>query len=303
MELTQLMYFREVVLEENISRAAQKSYISQPALSNAISRLERELGVELIARQGNRIVITDAGKRFAEHVDKALREIDLGVVNARRIYNEHYITSRIAYATISAARMLQNYFKERPKVNVDTILTNNDQVRQLVRKRNVDFGIVWGDEPVLHVISQTIMCGNLFAIVNGNSPIARRDSISLEDLRDENILCSRIGLTKDVLSSIFDRRGMSAHISVVVAGNENNMFNELSRENIGVCFAVPMADLVERVGNLNIRFVPISDAGEIHMCLLRREDAHFSEETQDLYNYTVSFFSQHGIVDPRAYLQ
>lgn len=61
MELLHLNYFREVAAVENITKAAKKLYVSQPALSTAIARLEKELDFLLFERKGNRIELTEAG--------------------------------------------------------------------------------------------------------------------------------------------------------------------------------------------------------------------------------------------------
>ena len=62
MELLHLNYFREVAAVENITKAAKKLYVSQPALSTAIARLEKELDFLLFERKGNRIELTEAGR-------------------------------------------------------------------------------------------------------------------------------------------------------------------------------------------------------------------------------------------------
>ena len=69
MELLHLNYFREVAAVENITKAAKKLYVSQPALSTAIARLEKELDFLLFERKGNRIELTEAGRCFLEYVN------------------------------------------------------------------------------------------------------------------------------------------------------------------------------------------------------------------------------------------
>ena len=62
MDIKQLLYFATVVTEGNITAASKKLHIAQPALSNRIKRLEKELDVELFHRGPRKIVLTDAGE-------------------------------------------------------------------------------------------------------------------------------------------------------------------------------------------------------------------------------------------------
>ncbi len=295
MELAQLLYFREVVLEENISRAAEKLYISQPALSNAIARLENDVGAELIERRGNRIVITAAGKRFAEHIDKALREIDLGVVNARRISNENYSIASVAYTTFSAVDMLKQFLGDAPKEKIMTTLASRDDVRKMVQKREADFGILWGDISGPHILCETAMCGKLYAVINKMNPLSQKSSVTLRELRDENIICSRVGLTKEVVTQFFVNAGISANISDIMAGQERDMLDDMSKINIGVCFVVLMEELNSRLGELkNIKCVPVKDVNDVRLCMIRRDDSFFTENVQRLYDFAMDYFKQNG---------
>ena len=65
-ELSHLQYFKEVARTENISKAAKSLYITQPALSQIIRKMEGELGYRLFERTGNRIRLTEAGKCFLQ---------------------------------------------------------------------------------------------------------------------------------------------------------------------------------------------------------------------------------------------
>ena len=66
MDLTQLQYFQILAREENMSRAAEKLHVAQPAISASLSRLEKELDARLFDRKGRKIVLNSAGKIFLE---------------------------------------------------------------------------------------------------------------------------------------------------------------------------------------------------------------------------------------------
>lgn len=76
MELMQLKYFCEVAESQHMTRSAEKLHIAQPALSQAIHRLEGELGVKLFVLQGRNIVLTPYGKYLKEKVSPLLATLE-----------------------------------------------------------------------------------------------------------------------------------------------------------------------------------------------------------------------------------
>ena len=71
-ELRHLEYFVAVAAELNFSRAAKRIHVVQSALSASVSRLEKELGVELFDRSKRQITLTAAGEVFLEHAREVL---------------------------------------------------------------------------------------------------------------------------------------------------------------------------------------------------------------------------------------
>ena len=76
MELQQLKYFKVVAEKGKISDAAQALFLSTPALSTSISRLEKELGVQLFDRTNNRIILNRQGQIFLRYVNEVLADLD-----------------------------------------------------------------------------------------------------------------------------------------------------------------------------------------------------------------------------------
>jgi len=71
MELQQLKYFRAVAEKEHVTRAAELMFVSQSAVSRAVTQLEEELGVPLFHRRGRSLVLSDYGRLFLDHVVRA----------------------------------------------------------------------------------------------------------------------------------------------------------------------------------------------------------------------------------------
>lgn len=101
MELNQLYYFLAVAKTENITKAAQELFITQPALSRVILRLETELGASLFDRKGGRLVLNEYGELFSSYIRPALELIDDGVhaltgkLSSREVEIHNYIIGDI----------------------------------------------------------------------------------------------------------------------------------------------------------------------------------------------------------------
>lgn len=99
MELNQLHYFVAVAKTENITKAAQELFITQPALSRVILRLEHELGTPLFDRGGGRLTLNEHGRVFLSYIKPALEGINDGVhavideLGSRDIIIHNYLTS------------------------------------------------------------------------------------------------------------------------------------------------------------------------------------------------------------------
>src|SRR5215470_2107127 len=72
MELRQLQYFVVLAEELHFGRAAERLHIVQPAVSQQLRRLERELGTELVERTTRTVALTEAGERFLPHARAVL---------------------------------------------------------------------------------------------------------------------------------------------------------------------------------------------------------------------------------------
>ena len=85
MELRHIRYFVAVAGEENVSRAALKLHVSQPALSRQVRDLEDELGLLLLKRTAKSVRLTEAGRVFLGEARAVLERVDQAIAAARAV--------------------------------------------------------------------------------------------------------------------------------------------------------------------------------------------------------------------------
>jgi LysR family transcriptional regulator, benzoate and cis,cis-muconate-responsive activator of ben and cat genes len=122
MELRHLRYFVAVAEEENVSRAAMKLHVSQPALSRQIRDLEDELGFPLLKRSAKSVRLLDAGRAFLTEARAVLQRADEAVKAAREIATSGRSELHVGYAPSLTARILpptlRAFQSDSPKARV-----------------------------------------------------------------------------------------------------------------------------------------------------------------------------------------
>lgn len=106
MELRHLRYFVAVAELENVSRAALRLHVSQPALSRQVRDLEEELGFDLLERSAKSVRLTDAGKVFLRESRGVLQRAEEAVSKARLTANKGQVELHIGYAPSPTVRLL-----------------------------------------------------------------------------------------------------------------------------------------------------------------------------------------------------
>jgi DNA-binding transcriptional LysR family regulator len=122
MELRHLRYFIGVAEEENVTRAALKLHVSQPALSRQIRDLEEELGFSLLERSAKSVRLTEAGRAFLSEARAVLQRLEDGVKTTRDVASGATGELHVGYAPSLTARILPRTLRafqaELPNVRV-----------------------------------------------------------------------------------------------------------------------------------------------------------------------------------------
>ncbi len=102
MELLQLQYFLEVANSQHVTRSARTLRVSQPSLTQAIHRLERELGVKLFEPSGRGIRLTEAGKLYQQRISHVLSDLDAATKELEQFKDDRSETVRIDVVSASS---------------------------------------------------------------------------------------------------------------------------------------------------------------------------------------------------------
>lgn len=191
MDLLQLQYFRAIAEYENMTRAAQALFVSQPNLSASLSRLEADLNVKLFERRRGKISLTPSGQEFLVYVTRALNELSVGVERLHSGENAASNSIKVAGAMIDIINMvLAQYYPDSNSIYIKQMNCANQDVYNRVQSEDVDFGFYFG-QPQGQELEYNLMgeCERV-VMLRADHPLAQAGYIALSDLSEEHFICN-----------------------------------------------------------------------------------------------------------------
>lgn len=144
MQIREIEYFMAVLETGSLTAAASRLFISQPALSQSIKKLENELGVELFFRDNNTLRITAAGEVFAREGMRLLERRDDLIKKVRDAGNVEFGRLRIAltplYAQVFFSQIYSTFHSLYPTVEVEVFEAQGEEQEQMLLNRSIDLG-------------------------------------------------------------------------------------------------------------------------------------------------------------------
>src|SRR5690625_3664589 len=183
MDWHQINYFQTVAKVQHMTKAAKQLSISQPALSRAIAKLEKELGIQLFDRKGRNIYLNRYGKIFLNSVEQSIRQIELG---KQEMWDETYPnhgTISIAFIPSLGISMVPNmigaFRQEHPDVQFQLTQAGNREIFDLLKSREVDlaFTALFHTDP--EIAWMQLLTEELFLAVSTQHPLAKHETIDL----------------------------------------------------------------------------------------------------------------------------
>ncbi len=144
--LSQYRIFYEVAKSGNISRAARELFISQPAISKAIGKLEDSLGTVLFTRNSRGVQLTEEGAVLFEHTRKAFEELSLGEQELRKFKDFHMGHIRIGVSNTLCRFIMLDYLKgfieKYPHIKITIESQSSTHTLTMLEHQQIDIGLV-----------------------------------------------------------------------------------------------------------------------------------------------------------------
>lgn len=244
MELQQLRYAVAIAEEQSFTRAAERCFVVQSALSRQIKSLESELGVRLFARTSRKVEATPAGEAFVEQARLCLRAAERAKVAAAAAHGDIRGALTIGViptvTAVDVAAVLGAFRRGYPEVGVHVRTGGSDEFLRRIAAGELDVGFLGLAEGVTPQGVQTreLSRERLVAVLAEGHRLAGRRQLRMEDLADEPFVDFPEGSSGREQSDLaFDRAGLRREVSFEV--NTADLLTGLVRQGLGAALVAP----------------------------------------------------------------
>jgi DNA-binding transcriptional LysR family regulator len=241
MELYALEVFATVVSERSFSRAAEKLYRTQPAVSLAVQRLEAELGDKLIDREmrgAKDLVLTDAGRMVFEY---ARRFANLGdemrdaLAELRDMSAGRLTIGANESSTLYLLPHIERYRARHPKIKVQVRRSQSSRIPGELLEGELELGVASYDPGDERIATKVIFADALVLIVSPQHRFARRRSVSIAELGRETFIAHNVvSPYRELVLREFRRRKVPLNMDVEMPTLET--IRRLVQDDEGVAF-------------------------------------------------------------------
>jgi DNA-binding transcriptional LysR family regulator len=236
MDLLQLEHFLAVVDEGSFTRAAERVYRTQSAISQSIKKLEETVGAPLFARDAPELCLTPSGRLLAEYARKMVRVRDEAMRSLDDL--KRLVVGRLSVAAHESAAVyllpgpLKAYLRTHPEIRVGIYRSRLDEIPRQVLDREVDVGFV-KDEPIFRELKCVqIHQDQMVLIGSPGHPLATRPRVALRDLADEHfVLHHQCAATTQRIMDLFQQHGSRCKVAAELWSFEN--VKQFVREEVG----------------------------------------------------------------------
>lgn len=288
MKIIQLEYFCAVCRYHSITQAAQKLYVTQPAISNAIRELEKEFSVSLFSRTKNHIVLTKEGEAFYQKASVLLDNIH---ETTSKLYDlgKQVAPIRIGIppllSTVFFPDMLTAFYKKYPDTPVELFEYGSVRAANLVLEDTLDLALVnLNFYETNKLNSCQLLSDQLVFCVSREHPLVKEKSVSIEMLKDEPlIMYNTDSVQNQALLSIFDSIKVKPH--VILNASQLYTIQAFVQKNLGG--AILYSSLLKNMHG--IKGIPITPTITQEIGLVWQKGRYLNSSTEKFISFTKDF--------------
>jgi DNA-binding transcriptional LysR family regulator len=191
MDLSELHVFLTVASERSFSRAAAKLHRTQPAVSQAIRRLEEELGERLFDRSSKQGTLTEPGRVLRDYAQRLMRlseEAELAVRELRDLRRGRVLVGANEGAVHALLPLVGRFRAAHPQIQVDVRRVASRQVGVEVLQGSLDFGVVTFQPAERGLLSLALGADELVMLVHPQHPLASRSQVTMAEFGRETVI-------------------------------------------------------------------------------------------------------------------
>jgi DNA-binding transcriptional LysR family regulator len=278
MDFDQLETFLEVARHSSFSRAADKRFRTQPAISSQIRALEEEIGAKLFDRSGGKVALTAPGKVFQQYAEQTLearKALLITVAEMERVpRGEIVVGANEGTCLHILPEVFAEFKKLYPGVAVQITRLERAKIMESIMDNSVDFGVVSTPVDDKRLTAVNVHRDELVMIAPPRHPLSGRKEVTIAEIVRFPLLLPKLGRTRDALEDLFHERDLKPKISMELDSSE--LLKRFVAAEVGIGF-IASSNVMEDVKAGVLTAVPMADASiRRDLALVFRKDKALS---------------------------
>ncbi len=278
MDFDQLETFLEVARLSSFSRAAERRFRTQPAISAQIRALEEEVGARLLDRSGGKVAVTAPGKVFQKYAEETLeqrRVVLIALAEMHRVPRGEIVVSANEGTCLHILpEVFADFKRQYPSVAVNVKRLEHNKILEAVIDNSCDFGVVSMPVPDKRLTVVPIHRDELIVIAPPHHPLAAKDSVTVAEVVEYPLLLPKVGRTRDALEQLFHDRRLKPIVSMELDSSE--LLKRFVAVAVGVGF-IPRSNVLPDLQAKALVAMTLADASiQRDLALVFRKDKALS---------------------------
>lgn len=293
MEIQQLEYFKVVAEMQHMTQAAERLNISQPALSKSISNIETIIGVPLFDRQGRSIVLNRYGKLFLESVDIILNEYEKAKQEIGSLVMPGFGEVSLGFIHTLGMEVVPELMahvpKQYPNMRFNLTQATSYNLLRGLEEGNIDLCLSQKlISKIIDVEWTELWSEELFVIVPKQHEFANRDSIRLEEIKDEPFISIKRGnALRHIVDKLFKQAGIT--MNETFSGEEMHTVAGF----VGAGLGVSLIPNVKGINEYNVSKIRVSEPiCERKIGVSWVKGRYLSPAAQQFKNYLIDYYKR-----------
>jgi DNA-binding transcriptional LysR family regulator len=220
LQLQDLNAFVAVATDRSFSKAAKRLHRTQPAISQAIRRLEDELGEKLFDRTSRNGALTEAGVLLREHAARLLRlasEAEAAVRELQQVRRGRVIVGANEAAVHSILPIVERFARLHPQARVEVRRVASRQIATELLERSLDFGVLTFQPPDKGLQSISLGSDELVMLAHPKHRLASKKRVTIEEVGRETVIAHNDpSPARERVLRVYERRHASINIQIAL---------------------------------------------------------------------------------------
>ena len=289
MTLLQMKYFIAVCESGSLTAASKSLFVTQPALSTAINQLEKSYNLRLFERKNHGLTLTKDGEFFYEKAKQLLNAYEILDKDLKDLAQSKY-TIRIGVPPMIGSflfpKIYSQYMQFHPDAKFEIWEEGSLTIRKKIQNKTLDIGFsILNDNANEHYEKEDILETELLYCVSRDNPISKKESLTIEDIKNESIIMLREGFFQNQLINKMYQE-VQADPKIILISSQLSVIRNFVKMNAGGAFL--MKELVD-INDDSIVGISFTNKLTLKIGLIWQKEAQLHLGALDFINFLRDF--------------